>query len=239
MTGNFLFSSVGDNSNLDQIITGDVNYDVYIIYYGKSEETFEKYQKLAKYAEKRKGSKFQNFKYFYDTYPEIISKYDRFFVMDDDCIIDVKGVNTMFDLSRKYNLKICSPSLLSGSKISHLITCQKNNRILTYTNFVEVSFPMFSYDALEKFMPQLSYELIGWGIDFLYVWCNGLDEKKSYAIIHSVGCINPRENSKKCNKRELSLIENWTMRDKIWREYAAKIGCPTVYKLVEYDTIQN
>lgn len=239
MSRNFLFSSVGDNSNLEQIMIGDINYDVYLIYYGNSEETFEKFQKFATYIEKRKGSKFQNFKYFYDTYPDIIGKYDRFFILDDDCIIDIDGVNKMFDLSRKYNLKICSPALLPGSKISHKITIKKNNRILTYTNFVEVSFPMFSRDALTKFIPLLSYDLIGWGIDFLYIWCNGLDDDNSYAIIHDVGCINPREHVKKYVKRELSLIKNWIIRDKIWQEYATKIGCPTFYKLVEYQSIEK
>jgi len=239
MSKNFVFSSVGDNSNFSQIMTGNINYDVYIIYYGNSEETFIKYKNLAKYAERRKGSKFQNFKYFYETYPEIINKYNRFFILDDDCIIKIDGINKMFELSQKYNLKICSPSLLPTSKISHRITSNKKNRILTYTNFVEVSYPMFSYDALLKFMPFLTYDLIGWGIDFLYIWCNGLDQKNSYAIIHEVSCINPRDCKKGCSKRELSLVENWNNRAKIWNEYAASIGCPNAYVLLEYDTIQK
>ena len=62
---NFLFSSVGDNTNFDELYTGNIiNYDIYIIYYGNNETIFNKYKSKVKFIEKRKGSKFQIFKYF-------------------------------------------------------------------------------------------------------------------------------------------------------------------------------
>ena len=34
-------------------------------------------------------------------------------------------------------------------------------------------------------------KLIGWGIDYLYIWINGLEEKNSFGIIHNISVINP------------------------------------------------
>jgi hypothetical protein len=236
-TKNFVFSSVGDNTSFDSLwINDNMEYDVYIIYYGDNEDNFNKYKSKVKFIEKRKGSKFQNFKYFYDNYNDIINKYDRFFILDDDIILNVEDINNMFKISKQYNLDICGPSFLPESKISWKITTHKPNVILTYTNFVEVNVPLFSKTALDKFMNVLDYSLIGWGIDFLYIWVNGRDKKNAYAIIHSIHCINPRDN-KKNSKRELNLIKDSEIRHTLWEKFAKKINCPIRFDLIEYDSI--
>lgn len=131
---------------------------------------------------------FQNFRYFFRAYPEIIEQYDRFFILDDDILIDVPRINKMVEFASTYDLKICGPAFLPGvSKISQAETRKKRSVLLTYTNFVEVNTPLFSKQALLKFMPFFDEQLIGWGIDYLYIWCNGMHERKSYAIIHDIG----------------------------------------------------
>tara|TARA_B110001469_G_scaffold79146_1_gene74876 strand:- start:3100 stop:3855 length:756 start_codon:yes stop_codon:yes gene_type:complete len=220
---NFLFSSVGDNTNFDELwINSNMNYDIYVIYYGDNDNIFEKYKKKVKFIEKRKGSKFQNFKYFYDKYNDIINNYERFFILDDDIIINVENINEMFNISYKYKLDICAPSFTHDSKISYNITKHVNNVLLSYTNFVEVNTPLFSKISLDKLMKLLDYSLIGWGIDYLYIIANGLHKKKSYAIIHKVTCKNPHDNTKKNKIRELSNIKNWKHREKYWKEFAQK-----------------
>ena len=108
---NFVFTSAGDNTTFDFLwINDNIQYDIYVIYYGDNEDTFNQYKAKVKFIEKRKASKFQNFKYFYDTYPDIINQYDRFFILDDDIIFSVEDITNMFKLSRKYNLDICGPS---------------------------------------------------------------------------------------------------------------------------------
>lgn len=235
---NFLFTSLGDNTNFDNLWIGNnMNYEIFAIYYGDNEDIFNKYKSKIKFLEKRKGSKFQNFKYFYDNYNNILDNYDRFFILDDDIIINVNDINKMFELSRKYNLKICAPSFLSSGKISHRITKQKQNTLLTYTNFVEVNTPLFNREALDKLMKVLDPSLIGWGIDFLYIWANGVNDNSSYAIIHSIGVINPNDQNKKNKTRELTKIDNCNIRDKIWYTYADKINCPRFFYGKEYKSI--
>ena len=108
----------------------------------------------------------------------------------------------MFAISRIFNLDICAPSFSENSKLSHFITIHKPNILLTYTNFVEVNTPLFNRKALDNLMVKLNYELIGWGIDYLYIICNGICNRRSYAIIHKVVC-------KKKNGQELSKIKNF------------------------------
>jgi hypothetical protein len=232
MTTNFVFSSVGDNTSFDTLWIGeDMNYDIYVIYYGDNEEIYNSYKNKVKFIEKRKGSKFQNFKYFYDKYFDIVDKYERFFILDDDIIFNVMDINKMFEISINYDLDICGPSFSDKGEISHQITKHVDNVLLTYTNFVEVNTPLFNKTALYKLMNILPYELIGWGIDLLSIWANGNNKEKSYAIVHSVICINPRIQDKKFNtSRELKKVDNCDRREQIWYEFVRKmkIQCPEI-----------
>jgi len=237
MVRNMVFSSVGDNTifyrNWESKL---MNYDIYIIYYGDNDILFKKYEQFVKFAEKRKGSKFQNFKYFYDKYPEIIEDYDQFFILDDDILIDAYSINQMFDISNKYKLKICAPSFSESSKISWDITKHIPNAILSYTNFVEVNCPLFSIDALHNLMRYLHYGLIGWGIDILMIWANGLYNTNKYAIIHKITCINPTVKD-----RELNKIAHVNIRNKLWEDYCKLIDCKyldvNAYSKIVYKTI--
>jgi hypothetical protein len=237
---NLIFSSVGDNTNFSELWIGEnMNYDIYVVYYGSDMEKYKKYKSMITYIERRNGSKFQNFKYVYETNLNIIQNYEYCFIIDDDIIINVNEINKMFFYAAKYKLDICSPSFSNIGKISHLITAQKKERILTYTNYIEVTCPLFHINALHKFMPYLDKTLIGWGIDYLFMWCNGLDKQNTYAIIHEISCINPQDNHKSIKRRELSLINEWDKRESIWIAYANTIQCPVSYKHIEYKTIKK
>lgn len=236
---NLLFTSAGDNTNFDKLYVGDnMDYDIYVIYYGNNEENYERYKSKVKFIEKRKGSKFQNFKYFYDKYREIIDKYEYYFILDDDIILDVDKINRMFIIAREYNLLICAPAFVPGCKITHPVTRQKKNTLLTYTNFVEVNTPLFNRIALINLMKVLDSSLIGCGIDFLYIWCNGLHKQDAYAIIHSISCVNPHDYEKKDKRRELLNVPKCNERGIIWRKYANKIGCPANLLKKEYKNIK-
>lgn len=232
MKENLLFVSAGDNAQLIQWIGKRVNYDLYVIYYGDNHKQYKKMPWL----ECRKGSKFQNFKYFYQTYPEIINNYERFFILDDDFVMNLDQINELFEFSYEYDLDICGPSLHPASKVSHQLTRNNPKLKLAYTNFVEVGAMLFSKKALVNLMNNLSYDLIGWGIDYLAVWSNGINKKNKYAICHTVKAVNP-DDVCKGGKKELSYVNNWQIREQIWKEYSQKIGCPTEYELKEYRKI--
>jgi hypothetical protein len=241
MSRNLVFTSCGDNTSFDILWThpNKMNFDLYIIYYGDNIEILNRYSanNSIKVITNRKGSKFQNFKHFYDKYNDIIKKYDYFFILDDDIIFKVDDINKMFNIAKQYNLSICGPSFSHESKISHNITKNKPGVALTYTNFIEVNVPLFNYDSLFKLMNVYDNSLIGWGIDYLYIYACGEFINDSYAIIHSVVCVNPQDKLKKNKQRELSLIDGFEKRSQTWNKYAESKGYKSSYTKIEYGSI--
>ena len=225
---NMVFTSCGNNTNFHNLwCNSNRNYDIYAIYYGEDEEKYKLYQGKVDWIEKRKASKFQNFHYFYQKYPEIINKYDRFFILDDDIIFSTDDINEMFSISKKYNLTICGPTFKNdgSGKISHQITIQQPKNLLRYVNFIEVNVPLFNREGIDNLMKYYDPILIGWGVDYLMIWANGLQEKDKYALIDKVSCINPRDK-KKNNKRELNLLKNANHRSRDWENIRKKLKIP-------------
>ena len=234
---NLVFTSAGDNTSFDNLwLDKDRNYDVWVVYYGENEKKYQKYSDKVDYIEKRKGSKFQNFSHIYRT--KDLSQYDRFFILDDDIIISTYDINKMFMISEKLKLKICAPSFDLQSKISWRVTIQQPEYYFKYTNWVEVNTPLFTKEALKKLMDVYDDKLIGWGIDYLYIWANGVEEKTSFGIIHNVSCTNPPDSAKG-GKRELQKIDGCNNRAKIWEEYRIKNNIPRFKPDKEYGGVKN
>ena len=142
----------------------------------------------------------------------------------------------MFKLSRKYNLDICGPSFSTNGCISHGITKHKPDTILTYTNFVEVNTPVFSKYAINKFMEYYDPILIGWGIDYLYIWALGKNIKDKYAIIDNIKCTNPQDENKQNKNREHTNISNHDKEIEYWYKIKEKYNISD-FVLQNYKTI--
>jgi len=217
-------------------------YDIYVIYYGTDETIYQNYKAAAKWIEKRAGSKFQNFHYFYHHYKHIIDTYERFFILDDDIIITASDINTMFELSYRYNLSICAPSFSNKTSIAaHPITIHRPDVLLQYTNFVEVNTPLFSAEAIHNLMRHYDGSLVGAGIDYIAIWSNDRYADNKYAIIHSIQAINPSTESKQLQTRELYSVPNiflsWSERWTQWTAYAKRIHCPEMWHHVIFSTV--
>jgi hypothetical protein len=110
-------------------------------------------------------------------------------------------------------LDIIQPSFIPKySQISHQITVSQPGLFMRYTNFVEVNTPVFSKEALTKCMIVYDPILVGYGIDYLFIWLLGQNQKNKYAIIDSIRCINPIVQNREINKLQSfqKRIENWT-----------------------------
>jgi hypothetical protein len=234
-----LFTSAGDNTEFYKMwCEKQRNYDIWLVYYGSNDDNYNKYSQYADKIWKHKGSKFQNFYYIYQNYKEDLMNYERYFIVDDDIIISTDDINKLFDISVKYDLWICQPSITYESKLSHEVVIHQPGNLLRYTSFVEVNLPVFSKNALLKFLEYYDTSLIGWGIDFLYIWANGIDVKDKYAVIDSIKCINPQDEEKKDVKREVAKIDNYNTSHHTWYKYSIKIGCPYSWKGITYETIK-
>lgn len=222
---NLLFSSIGDNFDYTKWNDKNKNYDIVYVYYGNNNNKFNIYKNNCNFIIKHKGSKFQNLYYFYVNYKFVLNNYDYIFVLDDDILISPNDINTMFHISKKYNLFISGPSFKhsSNNKISWKININKPNNTLRFTNFVEVNTPLFKKTCLFNYLKYHNNDLLGWGIDFLYHMFNGMYKNK-YAIIDLVQCINP------INKNELlKNHKNYINRKKIFENYCNKYNIKLTY----------
>lgn len=232
MNSNVLFTSCGDQTKCHELWT-DQNreYDIVAIYYGDSTKRFKMYSEKFDCVVRHKGSKFQNFFTFYRN-SNLLDNYERYYIVDDDIVMNTDKVNELFRFSKEHELKICAPSFTRDSKISHDVTRHDPECNFRYTNFVEVNTPLMTKEAVDKLDRYYNRCLIGWGVDWLYTWaCSGNNipgkNSREFAISDQIVCVNPRDVSKN-NKRELFRLPNSSdsQRRDTWYRFADHVKCP-------------
>src|SRR5208337_2955838 len=91
---NPVFTSAGDNANLESWLKGNKNFDFWITYYGDRNDP---YKEFADYYNARKGGKFPNLHHVYQNWKYVLDHYEAILVMDDDIIIDASGISRLFE----------------------------------------------------------------------------------------------------------------------------------------------
>lgn len=238
---NLIFTSAGDNTSFyNNWVGNNQNYDIFLVYYGDNDENYLKYKDYVTYLYKKKGAKYPNFYHTYNNYSDIIRDYEYIFLLDDDIIFDnVNDINELFSIHNKYDLWLSNPSRKdkSVSKNDHLITEQKPNSLLRYTNFVENGLTIFSKYAINKFMKYYEGDLNGHFVDYMYINILGKDIKDKYAIIDKISCINPYDNDKQDTKREWSKLKD-NNDVKIWNGIRKKFNYINIQPK-EYNSVNN
>jgi hypothetical protein len=242
MIKNLIFSSVGDFSNFPHWWLNKKSlkeFDIYVCYYGNNMVKAREFEKHCDYFTISKGSKFQNFYKIFNRDKITLDKYDAFWIVDDDIQINTLEINKLFLYQKRYNTWILQPSFTDGA-ISHDITkCFSENKI-RFTNFIEVCVPLFSKYALYKCMEIYDPILVGWGIDYLFIWYLGEYEKDKYAIVDEIQCVNPFFENR---KREIEILQPEIKRRRAWnkikRKYNIRETNHTNFKVIKRFPIYN
>ena len=231
---NLAFTSAGDHSNLELWLAGERQFDLWVTYYGNQ---LDRYRDRAEFYNYRRGAKFPNLHYLYQTAREILDQYDAIIVLDDDIIIDARGLNQLFDLRERYDLWLLQPAFDPQGKISHPITEVKPGLLLRYVSFVEVTCPLFKKEKLDAFMAVYDPALLSWGVDWWFLQVLGPDLAGKVAVIDAIPCINPHDAAKG-GRREIDRIEPEKVRIARWQEFATRYNIPSGPELkVEYGRI--
>lgn len=230
-----VFTSCGDRTECNVLWTnGNRQYDIVAVYYGDNEENYNRFKQSFDHVIRRKGSKFQNFFHMFRN-TNILKSYKYLFVLDDDIIMDTSKINQMFDFSKNHDeITVCQPCFTKDSKISHGVTKQHNTRF-RYTNFVEVNTPLFKKHGVETLNKYYDESLIGWGVDWLYLWAINNKQPpgaacRHFAVNDQVCCVNPKEKNKPGGTRELMILKHAASRRKTWEQYMRKIGLRKTWK---------
>ena len=191
-----IFSSIGYSTNLlDYCIQKLDHCDLFVNFFGDDQELLDKIYQYSKFVSTIKTTKFPSLKKIYDLCD--INQYDYVFVYDDDCIVESGDILSIPLIMKKYNLDIGSPCHSNNGIVSHnVMRFNDGNHIFRYTNFIEMNFPVFSKDALQKYMLAYDGQLCGWGNDWWYLNVLESNIKKNSGIIDSVCVKNPLYHEK-------------------------------------------
>ncbi|MBD1390568.1 hypothetical protein IC617_14110 [Neiella sp. HB171785] len=211
-TKNLVFSSVGDKSNVKQWLEGKRNFDLFVCYYGDNECAVKE---QADYYLERKGGKFPNLKYVFDHHRDILDRYDAIYVSDDDIGITTAEINQLFSIRQEFDLWVLQPAFSLFGKISHSITKRQPTNYIRYTNFLEVTCPLFRTDKLTEFLDVYDPSLIGYGVDWWFLHTLGYNLDKRVAIVDAISCLNPRDDVKG-GTREIASLQSNHKRMKEW-----------------------
>jgi Protein of unknown function (DUF707) len=209
---NLIFTSAGNHAALHRWLSGRQSFDLWVTHYG---DRAGSYQDAADYYNERKGSKFQNLHFAYQQWPELFARYDYVFAMDDDIIIEGGDIERLFELARKLQLWVCQPAFSPRGRISWPITTVRPTCRYRFTNFVEMTCPLFDQTKLATFMGVYDPVLVGYGMDFWFLHTMGAELSGRVAVIDEIVCINPHERVKG-GIREIDRLQPKPQRLAVW-----------------------
>lgn len=231
-----VFTSAGDNNNLLGWCSGFKNFDLWTSYYGDNPS--EKLINASDYFYMKKGGKFPNFHYAFNNYKKIFDKYEAILIMDDDILIDSKDINRLFKVREEKDLWLLQPSFSRKGKISFRINEVSIFSKIRFTNFVEITCPLFEMERLKSFMKVYEPKLNCWGVDLWY--CQHLMKDRDFnnrkiAIVDEVVCINPKDSHKPGGQREIDILLTENERKKSWEEIMNKYNLMDFYPQITYE----
>jgi hypothetical protein len=163
---NLVICPAGDNSIHESWNTGNKNFDTAILYYGDNDDVYTKYSNNSKFCIKSKGQKGKLLYEFISNNISEIINYDFIWQVDDDIRSSSEDVNRFFDINKKYDLWLSQPAI--SNHVSFEIEKKNINKILRFTNFVEILCPCFSLKTLLFLFNTYTYNSSSWGLDFLW-----------------------------------------------------------------------
>jgi len=234
---NLVFTSAGDLSNLRHWLNGTRDFDLWVVYYGDSEDNT--YVDEADFYARGRGTKFQNLYGVYERCGAAVSQYDAVMVLDDDILIDANGLTRLFEIRREHNLWIVQPAFRLAGKVSWDITRLAPATRLRYTNFIEMTCPLFRRDKLDVFMAEFDPQLSGYGEDWWFLHLLGPELESRLAVADEVSCINPFDNTKG-GQREIDRASSDDERKAVWERIKRARGLDEQGRVhIEYGRINN
>src|SRR5690606_16370469 len=121
-------------------------------------------------------------------------------------------------------------------KVSFPITRRRLLTSLRYTNFVEMTCPVFKKEFLIKFLEVFDPALVGWGTDWWFL--NLINPEDKVAISDEVSCVNPFDRYRKGGAREIVKLQRDDERMNTWRRIKAEQNLNT-FQLQVTDTVPS
>lgn len=151
--------------------------DVAFVYYDESNFS----EDSPNYEAFFEGTKLTGVKKFIDANPDILEKYDYFWLFEDDLLISYETVAGIISFISKYKPVLSAPSLTADSFYTHPVMFQNTALMLRGADFVECMSPIMSREFLRNTLNEFE-EFPVWGIEFY--WQHLLWEMRELAFIY-------------------------------------------------------
>jgi hypothetical protein len=220
---NAIFLCVGDKEIFGSYVIENLlgRYDLIVNYFGSNLKQANYFEKHAKFFQKQSGTKFLSLKNIVVDNPKIFNQYDYIVCFDDDATIINGSIDRLIEIMTTFDMKILSPAHHNNGKISHnLMRTYPGNHVVRFTNFVEMTFPIFKKTFIIDYLNAYDGSCCGYGNDWWYM--NLIDKKgENYdvGICDEIIVHNPK-NSK--NKNNISEYKSKRNRRKEWEESKKK-----------------
>ena len=155
------------------------HYDVALIYYGQRPNDVTS---RGEYFTHQRGSKFSLIADFLDCHPEVVDRYEYFWMPDDDIASCPVDIIRLVQLMHEYQLLIAQPAIGLGD-VSFQALRQHTGWRLRYTGFVEVMCPIIARETLPLIKHTFRESVSGWGID--WAWTKLVDHR-TIAVVDEV-----------------------------------------------------
>lgn len=164
--------------------------------------------------------------------------YEAVMVMDDDIIINGSGISRLFEIREEYDLWLLQPAFDPGGKINHHVTRVNPSTFMRYTNFVEVTCPLFRKDKLDSFMEIYDPVLVGYGVDWWFLDVLGPNLEGNIAVVDAISCINPHDSAKG-GHREIDRLQKLSIRQENWEVIKKRYTIQSEARgLIEYGFVE-
>lgn len=181
MNRSLVIVRAGDKSLHRSWLTGAAReFDLFVSYFGDKPD---QYQGDGEYYDARKGTKYPAIAQLFAEQPELLERYDTFWLADDDLAVSTDVINRMLNLFRGLGLSLAQPALTADSYHSWPLTLEHPDYVVRYTKFVECMAPLFDKPALLACLPTFSECASGYGLDYVWPKLIGRGRRHNIAII--------------------------------------------------------
>lgn len=225
-----IYTSAGKHNNVHHWVnTRERSYDIWVTNYSDKPGLLKD---VADFYSERKGAKFPNLLEVILNHRKQIEQYQAIMIADDDIIISPKKLERLFSQLVAQDLWIITPAFSRIGKITHDTTERKLTSRYRYTNFAEVTCPIFRTDRLLEFMDTYDAEVTCFGVDWWYL--NFLNDTSHQKLVISDEnyCINPRDAQKNTKVREIDKYISHDGRVLHWERKKEELGISSFEKVV-------
>jgi hypothetical protein len=127
----------------------------------------------------RKGGKWDGIFSLFCEQPDLLERYQFFWIPDDDLEVDRKTIEAIFATMRRLDLDVGQPSLTLDSYFSHLPFMRCDSFEFRFVDKVEIMAPCLRADVILKMLPLFEYSLSGFGLDALWTRLRADNRRKS------------------------------------------------------------